>query len=76
VRLCEPPVALIDERVNERLFAGWSKGFDKLTATPASADVFRITRDAIVNSVPRERARAIATFLHTFYNVNSNGRAA
>lgn len=63
---------LVDQPTDDRLFANWSMGFERLDRNrEEAADVFRITREALSQALPAEGAREIATFLHTFYYVNT-----
>ncbi|HXM00556.1 MAG TPA: BLUF domain-containing protein [Rhizomicrobium sp.] len=68
---------LVDRTGRDRLFGGWSMGFDRPSPDQAqSAGAFKITRDALNDAVPKDKASEIATLLRTFYNVNAQGRAA
>lgn len=68
---------LVQQEVNERLFDGWSMGFDRLSeSNPRTADVFKITREAIENAVAPEKAAQVAVLLRNFYRVNAGSCAA
>ena len=68
---------LVQHEVEERLFEGWSMGFDRLSEKDAhSADVFKITREAIEDAVAPEKAAQIAVLLRNFYRVNAGICAA
>ncbi len=68
---------LVEQEIRERLFAGWSMGFDRLDpGQPRTADVFAVTSEAIENAVLPEKAADIAILLRNFYKVNSGVRAA
>lgn len=68
---------LIQQDVEERLFAGWSMGFDRLTPnSPHRAEAFAITQEAITEVLPEEKAKTLAVLLRTFYRVNSGQSAA
>ncbi len=68
---------LVQKEVEERLFDGWSMGFDRLSErNPRTADVFKISRDAIENAVAPEKAADIAVLLRNFYRINTGNRAA
>lgn len=68
---------LVQQEVGERLFGDWSMGFDRLNETnPRTADVFKITREAIENAVAPEKAAQIAVLLRNFYRVNAGCCAA
>jgi hypothetical protein len=63
---------LVDRADSERLFEGWTMGFDHPSPGQAkAADAFAITRDAINGAVPPDKARVIATLIRTFYGVNA-----
>jgi len=59
---------LVDQAADERLFAGWSMGFDR--PAPGQSGAFAVTREALEQAVAPERAQAIAVLLKTFYYVN------
>jgi hypothetical protein len=65
---------LVDQTTDARLFEGWSMGFDR--PSPAQSDMFAITREALEQAVPPERARTIAVLLRTFYVVNARHAAS
>lgn len=68
---------LIRQDVPERLFGEWSMGFDQWAKdSPRTAGVFEITRDAIDNIIPPEKAAALAILLRNFYTVNAGSCAA
>jgi len=68
---------LVDRTADERLFGGWSMGFDRPSPDQAqSAGAFKITRDALNDAVAADKAVEIATLIRTFYNVNAKDRAA
>src|SRR5262245_32085792 len=49
---------LVDQPAAERLFAGWSMGFDR--PSPEQSGAFAVTREALEQAVAPERAQAIA----------------
>jgi hypothetical protein len=64
---------LIEQETDERLFGDWSMGFERLDPSQARTDdVFAITRDAIENALPPEKAAQIAILLRNFYRVNAD----
>lgn len=68
---------LVEQEIRDRLFAGWSMGFDRLDpGQPRTSDVFAATREAIENALPPEKAADIAILLRNFYKVNSGVCAA
>jgi hypothetical protein len=68
---------LIEQETEGRQFGDWSMGFERLDPGHAcTADVFAITRDAIENAVPPEKAAQIAILLRNFYRVNAGSYAA
>ena len=68
---------LIDQPCDQRLFAQWSMGFDRPDPKRLrDADIFAVTRDAIENAVPPEKAAVIAQLLRTFYVVNAGNQAS
>ncbi|GAA0557122.1 BLUF domain-containing protein [Rhizomicrobium electricum] len=68
---------LVQQHVAERLFGGWSMGFDRWTrGEPRTADMFKITADAIENAISPEKAAALAVLLRSFYRINTGGGAA
>jgi hypothetical protein len=68
---------LVQQEVNERLFADWSMGFDRLSeSNPRTAGVFKITREAIEHAVAPEKAAQIAVLLRNFYRINAGSCAA
>ena len=67
---------LVERHVPERLFAGWSMGFDRWTkGAPRTADVFDITRSAIERAVTAEKAADLAILLRNFYAVHAGAYA-
>jgi hypothetical protein len=71
------PRILIEQETDERLFAGWSMGFDRLLPGQArTADVFAITLDAIHNVIPPQKAAGLAILLRNFYRINVGDFAA
>ena len=68
---------LIQQDVPERLFADWSMGFDRWTENaPRTAGMFEVTREAIEQAIPTEKAAALAVMLRSFYAVNAGTCAA
>jgi hypothetical protein len=52
-------------------------GFERLDPDQArTTDIFAITRDAIENALPPEKAAQIAILLRNFYRVNADRYAA
>jgi hypothetical protein len=68
---------LVDRRVDTRLFAGWSMGFDRLDGNESGKeDAFVVTPQVIRNALLHEKSTDVVTLLSTFYLVNSpNGTA-
>jgi len=68
---------LVEQDVDERLFTGWSMGFERLLPGHGrTADVFAITRDAIQSAIPPQKAAGLAILLRNFYRVNAGEIAA
>jgi hypothetical protein len=63
---------LVQQHVAERLFGGWSMGFDRWTRdAQRTAGMFAITADAIENAIAPEKAAALAVLLRNFYRINT-----
>jgi hypothetical protein len=68
---------LIQQEVPERLFGEWSMGFDRWTeGAPRTANVFETIREAIEQTIPPEKAVALAAMLRNFYKVHADSCAA
>lgn len=66
---------LVQREITQRLFNGWTMGFDRPTESKAP-EIFQITHEAIENAVAPEKAAEIAVLLRNFYRINSGIRAA
>jgi len=68
---------LIQQDIDERLFADWHMGFERLTpGVKRTADIFEITQAAIAATFPSEKAVDLAILLRNFYRVNAGDFAA
>ena len=68
---------LVQRDVSERLFGEWNMGFDRWNKGAArTADVFEITREAIEDAIPPEKAAELAVLLRNFYRVHAVNCAA
>jgi hypothetical protein len=68
---------LLVQDVPGRLFAGWTMGYDRWThQTARTGGLFQITRQAIDEAIPPEKAAALAVLLRNFYRVHAGNNAA
>jgi len=58
----------------ERLFEGWSMGFERVNKDTAP-DAFAISKEAVDGAIDPARAIEIAILLRNFYRINSGHRA-
>ena len=63
-------VTILLDHEAPRAFSGWSMGFERLRSDQAeTAEIFKITSDAIAGRIKPVAPQTLMTLLRTFYHV-------